>query len=135
MPRNLTLVPPYPFLQTAEYPLRDVAFAHHGVWVEQLEPQDTHDYEWAIYYEPYQNSVYTHTMDAIFLEITFQNTPGQTSFLVSGYAVRPDEHRCELRLKQECGSYNEAKRLSLHWIAKAHQFIQVTAKRHVSGLH
>lgn len=135
MSRNLTLVPPYPFLQTTEYPLRDVAFAHHGIWVEQLEPQKLHDYEWAIYYEPYQNSIYTNTMDAIFLEISFQNRPDQISFLVTGYAVRPDEQRTELRLKEECRSYNEAKRLSLNWLAKAHQFIQIPSNRHVSGLH
>ncbi|HEY3426541.1 MAG TPA: hypothetical protein VGL27_17230 [Negativicutes bacterium] len=119
MSQRLHIVSNIASIVTSQYPIRDVALANHGVWIEHEQPQCVEGFEYAIYYEPYQNIVFPEVLDAISIEILFHDN----EFLFSGYATRPDNDRNEFKITKTFTSYQDAKRTAIHWLPKAHKFI------------
>lgn len=84
-------------MRTAEYPTRNVAYANHGVWVEQTIISGQQGLECAAYYEPYENTAYNGVVDAIYIDIT---VCCDGIYCVNGYAVRPDVQRHEIKVSE-----------------------------------
>ncbi len=106
--------------QTIEYPTRNVAYCNHGIWIEQVAIDNQADFECAVYYEHYENSVYSGVVDAIYIDII---SCGSGVYRVNGYAVRPDADRHEIKVSEWHNSYKEAKEAALNWLHKAKQFL------------
>ena len=118
--------------QTSEYPTRNVAYCNHGIWIEQVAIDDQTDFECAVYYEPYENSVYSGVVDAIYIDII---SCGSGVYRVNGYAVRPDADRHEIKASEWYNSYQEAKEAALIWLHKAKQFLSTSNDSIDGGLN
>ncbi len=108
-----------PTLYTLETPIRFVAFAHHCIWVEQVNKKLQEGFECAIYYEPYTNVVYPYTLEAIFIEVLV----GQTGYNISGFAVFPDRDRREIKISEWHSDYAKAKQVAINWILAARELV------------
>ena len=112
-------------LYTIEPSIRNVAFSHHALWVEQTNKNMQEGFECAIYYEPYANLVYPDTLDAMMVEIT----AGQTGYYISGFAVIPDGEREEIKLNRTWYlDYAKAKRAADNWIIVTRKLVMLHNK-------
>lgn len=119
-----------PTLHTFENPIRTVAWANQGIWVEQVQKPQEDDFECAMYYKPYTNQVYPETVDAIFVEITFSHN----RYHVSGFAVIPDEERAEIRIDEYHTNYSAAKQNALFWLQESQKFVVLQQSRFAAVL-
>jgi len=109
--------------QTSEYPTRNVAYCNQGIWIEQIDIGDQTGFECAVYYDPYENSVYSGVVDAIYIDII---SCGSGVYCVNGYAVRPDADRHEIKISQWHNSYQEAKEAAFIWLHEAKKFVIIS---------
>ncbi|WP_434133136.1 hypothetical protein KIAC18_001052 [Sporomusa sphaeroides] len=111
-------------LYTIEPSIRNVAFSHHSLWVEQANKNIREGFECAIYYEPYANLVYPDTLDAMMVEIT----AGQTGYHISGFAVIPDGEREEIKINIWYSNYAKAKQAADRWIIATRKLVMLHNK-------
>lgn len=119
MERHLTLVPQNPVLQTNESPTRYIAFQNHKTWIEHILPQKIKGFEWAIYYEPYLNTVHSNTVDAILIEILYH----EDNFKLTCFATAQEKDRKEFLVEEIHETYEQARCASYQLLKKAQRFV------------
>lgn len=108
-------------IKTNEYPTRYVAFKNPTYFVENANPQNRGGYEFAVYYEPYQNQEYPHLTDGIYIEIS--SYQGK-KILLDCHLTIPNKNRQQKGFTKLYNSYKEAKQEAFKWLEEAHKFLQ-----------